>query len=91
MESLWLSGRASECGILRAEVRLLVRTQNFFFVPHLCQDEKHLSLLVYIVLNFVSFGSQMNHTLYFSITSFILYAFYIALQLLFVGLWVQLV
>mgnify|MGYP006963848294 CR=1 FL=1 len=34
IDSLWLSGRASECGIQRSEVQFLIRTQNFFFVPH---------------------------------------------------------
>ena len=44
MESLWLSGRASERGIRRSEVRFLVKTQNFFFVPHSWQDEKNIIL-----------------------------------------------
>ena len=30
LESMWLSGRASECGICRSEVRFLMGTQNFF-------------------------------------------------------------
>ena len=33
IESLCLSGRASEHEIWRSEVRFLMRTQNFFFVP----------------------------------------------------------
>ena len=40
MESLWLSGRASERGILGSEIRFLMRTQNFFLVPRSWQDEK---------------------------------------------------
>ena len=32
-ESLWLSGKASEREIRRSEVRFLMGTQNFFFVP----------------------------------------------------------
>ena len=44
VESLWLSGRASERGIWRSEVRFLMGTQNFFFVQRLWQGEKHLSL-----------------------------------------------
>ena len=47
IESLWLSVRASECGIQRSEVQFLVRTHNFFFVSCLWQDEKHLSLYLY--------------------------------------------
>ena len=42
MESLWLSGRASERGIRRSEVRFLTGTQNSFFVPRLWQDEKNI-------------------------------------------------
>ena len=37
---MWLSGRASERGIQRSEVRFLMGTQNFFFVPRSWQDEK---------------------------------------------------
>ena len=40
LENLWLSGRASECRILRSEVRFLMGTQNFFFVPRSWRDEK---------------------------------------------------
>ena len=43
VESLWFSGRASERGIRRSEVRFQKGTQNFFFVPRSRQDEKHLS------------------------------------------------
>ena len=43
MESLWLSGRASEREIRRSEVRFLMWIKNFFFVPRSWQDEKHLS------------------------------------------------
>ena len=45
VESLRLSGRASERGIRRSEVRFLVETQIFFFfIPCSWHDEKHLSL-----------------------------------------------
>ena len=44
VESLWLSGKASKCGIRRSEVRFLMGTQIFPFVPRSLQDEKHLSL-----------------------------------------------
>ena len=44
VQSLWLSGRASECEIRGSEVRFLMGTQNFFFVPRSWQDRKHLSL-----------------------------------------------
>ena len=40
VESLWLSGRASERGIRRSEVRFFMRTQNFLSVPRSWQDEK---------------------------------------------------
>ena len=33
VQSLWLSGRASECEIRGSEVRFIMGTQNFFFVP----------------------------------------------------------
>ena len=39
--------RASERGIRRSEVRFPTGTQNFFFVPRLWQNEKHLSLFLY--------------------------------------------
>ena len=39
MESLWLSGRASECEIQRSEVQFLVGTQNFF-CPMLLNSER---------------------------------------------------
>ena len=54
LESLWLSGRASECGILRSEVWFLMGTQNFFFVPSSWQDKKHLSLFLYRAQNLLS-------------------------------------
>ena len=54
LESLWLSSRASECGILRSEVRFLMRTQNVFFVPRSLQDKKHLSLFLYRAQNLPS-------------------------------------
>ena len=41
--SLWLSGRASERWIRRSEVRFLLWTQSFFFVPRSWQDERCLS------------------------------------------------
>ena len=44
VQSLWLSGRASECEIRGSEVRFIMGTQNFFFVPRSWQDRKHLSL-----------------------------------------------
>ena len=55
VESLWFSGRASECGIRRSEVRFQKGTQNFFLVPRSRQDEKHLSqnflsLLIIIII-----------------------------------------
>ena len=43
----WLSGRTSEYRIWRSEVRFLIGTQNFFFVPCLWQEKKHLSLFLY--------------------------------------------
>ena len=46
LPSLWLSGMASERGIRRSEVRFLMGTQNFFFVPRSRQNEKHLSLFL---------------------------------------------
>ena len=55
VESLWFSGRASERGIRRSEVRFQKGTQNFFLVPRSRQDEKHLpqnflSLLIIIII-----------------------------------------
>ena len=43
MESLWLSGRASERGIRRSEARFLVGTQNFF-CPMLVRRRKKIFL-----------------------------------------------
>ena len=54
LENLWLSGRASECRILSSEVRFLMGTQNFFFVPRSWQDKKHLSLFLYRAQNLPS-------------------------------------
>ena len=51
VESLWFSGRASERGIRRSEVRFQKGTQNFFLVPRSRQDEKHLSQNFSISLN----------------------------------------
>ena len=56
--SLWLSGRALECGIWRSEVWFLMGNWNFFFVPYSWNDRKHLSLIFlqfhYILPGFVS-------------------------------------
>ena len=65
LESLWLSGRALECAIQRSEVQL------FFFVPHLWQDKKRLSLFLYQVLNLSSFLLYEQR-----IFSFLMWAFY---------------
>ena len=50
--------RASEGRIRRSEVRFPMGTQNFFFffpfVPHLCQDKKHLSFFPYRAQNLPS-------------------------------------
>ena len=54
LESLWLSSRASECRIRRSQVRFLMGTQNFFFVPRSWQDNKHLSLFLYRAQNLPS-------------------------------------
>ena len=51
VESLWLSGRASERGIRRSEVRFLMRTQNFLSVPRSWQDEKTSFSTNYFILN----------------------------------------
>ena len=40
IESLWLSSRASECGIRRFEVRFLMLTQNFLLWPTLMTRRK---------------------------------------------------
>ena len=45
--SLFLSGRTSERGIQRPEVRFLMETQNFFYIPRSWQDGKHLSVFLY--------------------------------------------
>ena len=44
VESLWLSGRASERGIRRSEVRFLMGTQNFFLCPTLVTRRKNTFL-----------------------------------------------
>ena len=44
VESLWLSGRASEHGIRMSEVRFPMGTQNLFFISRSWQDKKHLPL-----------------------------------------------
>ena len=51
VESLWLSGRASERGIRKSEVRFFMGTQNVFFVPRSRQDEKHPSVFLYRAQN----------------------------------------
>ena len=64
MGSLWLSGRASERGIQRSEVRFLMGTQNFFLCPTLVpRRKKHLSLFLYRAKNLTSllFLSISNH------------------------------
>ena len=40
IESLWLSGRTSECRIWWSEVQFLIGAQNFFFVPCLYKMKK---------------------------------------------------
>ena len=35
-KSLWLSGRASERGILRSVVRFSMGTESYFFIPRSC-------------------------------------------------------
>ena len=47
--SLWI-----ERGIRRSDARFLMGTQNFFFVPRSWQDEKHPSLIPYMVIKFWS-------------------------------------
>ena len=42
VESLWLSGRASDCEIRRSEVWFLKGTQNFSFVLHSWQVKKNI-------------------------------------------------
>ena len=51
--SLWLSGRASERGIRRSEIRFLLGTQNFFLCPTLVTRrwKKHLSLNYLVFLD----------------------------------------
>ena len=46
MESLWLSGRALECGIQRFEVQFLMVTHNFFFLP--CSWKYKKKILLYV-------------------------------------------
>ena len=53
-ESLWLSGRAMDCGIRRSEVWFLMGTQNFFFAPYSWQEEKHLSPFLFWAQNLPS-------------------------------------
>ena len=55
VESLWLSGGASERGIRTSAVRFLMRTQNLFFVPRSWQDEINLSPFLYRAQNLLSF------------------------------------
>ena len=75
IESLWLSGRASESGIHRSEVRFFMGTQNFFSVPCSWQDKNiflhfftelktyHLFYPVYI-LNGIYF---LNNKMYMNV------------------------
>ena len=35
-KSLWLSGKASERGILRSVVRFFMGTESYFFIPRSC-------------------------------------------------------
>ena len=54
IESQWLSGRASESGIHRSEVRFLMGTQNFFLCPMFMTRQKHLPLFLYWAQNLPS-------------------------------------
>ena len=63
VKSLWLSSRALDRGIWRSEVGFLMGTQNFFFVPCLWQDEKHLSLKNTMFQ--LSMGLPMQYTIFF--------------------------
>ena len=62
-KSLWLSSRALDHGIWRSEVGFLMGTQNFFFVPCLRQDEKHLSLKHTMFQ--LSMGLPVQYTIFF--------------------------
>ena len=64
--SLWLSGRASEHGIWRSEVRFLMRTRNLFFVPRSWQDEKYISLILHKFLICNQPPSSLSWALLFS-------------------------
>ena len=68
VESLWFSGRASERGIRRFEVRFQKGTQNFFFVPRSRQDEKHLSqnflsLSIIIIIIIIIIMTLLDNTI----------------------------
>ena len=75
IESLWLSGRASESGIHRSEVQFFMGTQNCFSVPCSWQDKNiflhfftelktyHLFYSVYI-LNGIYF---LNNKMYMNV------------------------
>ena len=54
MESLWLRGRALECGIQRSEVQFLMVTHNFFFLPCSWKDKKNILLYVTSLINALS-------------------------------------
>ena len=54
MESLWLSGRALECGIQRSEVQFLMVTHNFFLSPMLMKRQKKNILLNVTSLSIIS-------------------------------------
>ena len=54
------SGRASERGIRRSEGRLLIGTQNFFFVPRSWQDE-NIFLAIKIVIRVIIRVMEKNN------------------------------
>ena len=54
MESLWFSGRASERGIGRSEVRFLIGTQNFFSLSHARDKTKNTFLYFFTEQNLPS-------------------------------------
>ena len=54
VESLWLSGRASERGIRRSEVRFLMETQIFFSLSHARDMTKNIFLFLYQAQNLPS-------------------------------------
>ena len=58
MESLWLSGRASERGIRRSEVRFLMGTQNFFLCPTLVTRLTKIFLYTSITFPFLKINKS---------------------------------